>query len=309
MKKKSVIITCGDPAGCGPYICLEAIAHLYKRNINFILIADEYILSSIRKFKSIRKKISFIDAKTDNIRKLVKGEASKLSGLASLTYLKIACKLLKKGISKRLVTAPVSKEAIGLISPGFCGHTEFLAEFFKAESYAMMMFSKELKVVLLTRHVPLRDVPKMLDCQNINKTILLAKRFFDHNLNVKNPRIAVASFNPHAGKNTFLEKEEKIIVLALGKKNNNVFGPFAADTLFVKENIAKFDCIIALYHDQAMIPFKLLSLRHGVNITLGLPVIRTSPAHGVAYDLIAKGQKPFSSSMIQAVELSLKLHP
>jgi 4-hydroxythreonine-4-phosphate dehydrogenase len=125
---------------------------------------------------------------------------------------------------------------------------------------------------------------------------------------IKNPKIALVSFNPHAGINTFMNEEEKVISQAVRKFRNRIYGPFPADTIFIKENFRKYHCIITLYHDQGMIPFKLLSFKEGVNLTLGLPIVRTSPAHGVAYDVLKKGKKPFSSSMIEAVKLALSLN-
>jgi len=124
---------------------------------------------------------------------------------------------------------------------------------------------------------------------------------------LNSPRIAFCAINPHAGLNTFLEREEKKILQAKEKFKKLTFGPLPADTIFTKENLKQYDCIICAYHDQAMIPFKLLSFRTGVNVTLGLPIVRTSPAHGVAYDIVKKGKAPFFSSMLEAIKLASKL--
>ena len=124
---------------------------------------------------------------------------------------------------------------------------------------------------------------------------------------IKCPRIAFCSTNPHAGVNTFISQEEKKIIKARDKFKKTVYGPYPADTIFTKENLKQYDCIICTYHDQAMIPFKLLSFRTGVNVTLGLPIVRTSPAHGVAYDIVKRGKAPFHSSMLEAINLASKL--
>jgi 4-hydroxythreonine-4-phosphate dehydrogenase len=125
---------------------------------------------------------------------------------------------------------------------------------------------------------------------------------------LKNPKIAVTAFNPHAGVDTFFDAEEKIIYNAIKVFKKNFYGPYPCDSIFIEKNLKKYDCIICLYHDQAMIPFKLLSLKAGVNLTLGLPIIRTSPAHGVAFDVMKTGKIPFHSSMVEAIKLALKLH-
>jgi 4-hydroxythreonine-4-phosphate dehydrogenase len=126
-------------------------------------------------------------------------------------------------------------------------------------------------------------------------------------MKIKKPKIVISSFNPHAGIDTFLGKEEKIIKSAMNKCEHKIYGPYPADTLFLKNKIKDYDCIICLYHDQAMIPFKLLSFKQGVNLTIGLPIIRTSPAHGVAFDLIRKAKRPLHHSMLEAIKLSAKL--
>ena len=304
---KRVVITMGDPAGCGPAICLGAINALKKRNVDFILVGDRKILKKYPLFNKLKTRISLVNVDTPGIGNLKKGCATKLSGRASLAYLNEAIKITEATSIKRLVTAPISKEAVQCVIPQFSGHTEYLADYFRVKNFAMMMASKKINIVLFTRHVPLNRVSDLIKKKDLSQCIDLVHGALKRMFKIKNPKIAFTSFNPHAGSNTFLWKEEKEITAAIKKTNKKVFGPFPADTLFIESNIKKYDCIICCYHDQAMIPFKLLAFAEGVNLTLGLPIVRTSPAHGVAYDLIRTKKTPLSSSMTSAIELALKL--
>ncbi|MFA6281567.1 MAG: 4-hydroxythreonine-4-phosphate dehydrogenase PdxA [Candidatus Omnitrophota bacterium] len=306
MKKENIIITIGDPVGCGPDITLDAIKKLGPEFADFIVVGDSLILEKIPLYQVIKNKITLIDSKTKGIEKVKKGYASRLSGKASLTYLKIALGFMKENSIKRLVTAPLSKEAVGLNLPGFCGHTEYLADYFKSK-IEMMMVSDKVKTVLFSRHIPLRDVSPCIKKKNLLNTFSLVESELRRMFKIKSPKIVVASLNPHAGVNTFLDKEERVVCAAIKDFGEKIFGPYPADTIFTADNLKKYDCVICLYHDQAMIPFKLLSMKDGVNLTLGLPIIRASPAHGVAYDVIRENKVPFSSSMVSAIKLVASL--
>jgi 4-hydroxythreonine-4-phosphate dehydrogenase len=305
---KKVVITMGDPAGCGPAICLGAIDHLKKRNVDFILVGDKKILKKYPLFDKLKTRISLVNVNTPGIEKLKRGRSSRLGGQASLNYLNEALKIVEDVAVKRLVTAPISKEAVQFLIPQFSGHTEYLADYFKIKNFAMMMTSNKIKTVLFTRHSPLSKVSSLMKERDLSNVISLVYDALKNVFKIKSPRIAFASFNPHAGIDTFLWKEEKAIASAIKRSGKKVFGPYPADTIFIKDNLKKYDCIICPYHDQAMIPFKLLSFKEGINLTLGLPIIRTSPAHGVAYDLVRSRKTPFYSSMAQAIELALRLN-
>ena len=162
MSRNSIVISSGDPAGCGPIVTLKAIDQFQQRKINFFVVGDKVICERIPIYRKLRCRINLIDLNTPGIGRVKLGKPTKLSGEASLSYLDKALALMKKKQIKRLVTAPLSKEAVGLIKKGFSGHTEYLAEYFKAKKFAMMMVSSNLKVVLLTRHICLRDVPAFL---------------------------------------------------------------------------------------------------------------------------------------------------
>ena len=300
---KKIVITIGDPAGCGPYITLKAIENFRGKDIRFIIVGGKKIIEKIPSFSKIKKRIEVVDVNTSS--RIKKGYISKEAGEASLNYLKEALFLIKKEKIKALVTAPVSKEAIRLIEPRFSGHTEFLADFFKVKNFAMMMVGR-IKVVPFTRHIPLRDVSKNISKKDLVKLINLVYESLKEKFGIKRPKVALASINPHAGVNTFLDKEEKIMVSAI-EECKNAEGPYPADSLFSLKNLKKFDCIICGYHDQAMIPFKIFSFEKGVNLTLGLPIIRTSPAHGVAFEAIRRGQSLFFTSMLEAIKLAVKL--
>ncbi len=307
MAVKDLVLTCGDPAGCGPLVALEAIQNS-PGLARFILIGDREVLKGVSIYRKVEKRLILINAATPGIKRLKKGFASSLSGEASLNYLRIGLSLLKKNNLKRLVTAPLSKEAVKLTLKNFSGHTEFLADYFKVKNAVMMMVSGKLKVVLLTRHIPLREVAFSLYKKEILISLERVYSALERQFKIRRPKIAFASVNPHAGINTFLGKEEQRILEAIKGFKKPVEGPYPADTIFTPENLKQFHCIICPYHDQAMIAFKLLAMHTGVNLTLGLPIIRTSPAHGTAYDLVRNGKKPFSSSMLAAIKLALQLN-
>lgn len=307
MSKKDIVITSGDPAGCGPQIILGAISEFHPKNINFFVIGDSSVYKKISNYRKVKNLFNLIDVKTRHIEKLEAGKISEIAGRASLNYLSSALKLIKEKNIKRLITAPLSKEAAGLVSKGFSGHTEYLASHFKTKKIAMMMTSSKIKTILLTRHILLKKVSVEIEKVDVKGVVALTYETLKNKFKIKNPKIVLASFNPHAGVDTFMEREEKLLLKKLNKFNKKIYGPYPSDTIFTKEALKKYDCIICTYHDQAMIPFKLLSLREGVNFTLGLPIIRTSPSHGVAYDVVKDGKVPFHSSMLEAIKLAYKL--
>lgn len=306
MPRAGIVITTGDPAGCGPYITLRAIENLKNRGAHFYVVGDKKILSRLGAYKKTNKHITIIDLGTPGIDRLRRGYASRLSGLAGINYLEKALQVMKERGIKRLVTAPLSKEAVQLNFAGFTGHSEYLAAHFNRR-IEMMMVSPRLKTVLFTRHIPFKKVPVFINRTNLNNTFKLVLRSMRDIFNVGRPKIAVTSLNPHAGVNTFLGEEERIICAVIRSFRKNFYGPFPSDSLFTDSALKQYDCVIALYHDQGMIPFKALAMKNGVNLTLGLPIIRTSPAHGTAFDVLRKGKKPFSSSMEEAIKLALRL--
>jgi len=307
MSRKRVVIASGDPAGCGPYITLKAIEQYSQKNVDFFVVGDWKIFKRLVQFSKLNKRANFIDLNNKNIEKIKYGYPTSLSGLASLSYLQRALSVMKDEKITRLVTAPLSKEAVQLKVNNFKGHTEYLAKYFKVKNVAMLMASRKLKIILLTRHVPLAQASKLLKKELIVGTLSLVYQALQKQFKIKKPRIAFTSFNPHAGIDTFIGKEEAAMIAAGSVFKRSIFGPYPADTIFCQDNLKKYDCVICSYHDQGMIPFKMLSFRDGVNITLGLPIIRVSPAHGVAYEAIKSGRMPFYSSMQAAISTALEM--
>ncbi|MDD5618522.1 MAG: 4-hydroxythreonine-4-phosphate dehydrogenase PdxA, partial [Candidatus Omnitrophica bacterium] len=237
------------------------------------------------------------------------GVMSERFGFASLSYLKKAIEFLKQGKINCLVTAPVSKEAISLNKIKFCGHTEFLAEEFGVKKFVMMFVSQKLKLSLVTRHIALKDAADKINKENIFDVISLTYKSLKYHFGINRPRIAVSALNPH-GKETGKE-EEKIIIPAINKfvsvyKTDKICGPLPADTIFNHDLHKKFDAVICMYHDQGLIPFKMMSFSKGVNLTIGLPFIRTSPVHGTAFDIAGKHKADYGS-MLEAIKLAYTL--
>jgi len=301
-KKNKIYVTIGDPAGCGPEVAVRAIDKLNDKS-DICIVGDGAILSLLPVFKRIKNKVEFIDLNSRSAGNIKRGHPSKITGKLAVSYIDKTLELIKNDKSAALVTAPVSKEAVQKNIPGFKGHTEYLAEAFNCCCPVMMMCSEKLKIVLLTRHVPLGKVKESLLPSEIKSQIKIVHRSLKDDFKIKKPKIALASVNPHAGINTFMLEEENILKKALKSVDIEIEGPFPADTLFTPEKLKYYDCFLCSYHDQGMIPFKLLSFKTGVNLTCGLPVIRTSPAHGTAFDLMRVGKKPDCDSMYSAIKL------
>jgi len=282
-------ITTGDPSGIGPEVALKAIDAIEHNNI--LLIGPLSIINKERKSLDISRIPEVVDVKGS--MEIPFGKPSKESGeIAYKTIIK-AIKLLKENKITSLVTAPVSKEAISMAGYDFIGHTEMLADAFKVQRYAMFFYSKKINIALVTRHIPLSMVSKKLSIQRVYDTITLTYEFLLRYWKVLQVReravIGVLALNPHAGEGGNIGDEEARIILPaieLAKRDGiNVEGPLVPDTAY-RDN---FDAFIAMYHDQGLIPLKLLEFERAVNITVGLPFIRTSPSHGTAYDIAGKG--------------------
>lgn len=221
-----------------------------------------------------------------------------------------AVQLIKDGSIKALVTAPVSKEIIARTRPNFIGHTEYLAAKFKVSKVATMFVGRRLKVVTLTRHIPLASVAASLDKNEILDTIELSHSALIKYFKIEKPKIALCGLNPHCGEGGRIGNEEiRIIspaVLRAAKKGIKVYGPVSADAVFYQALAGEFDLVISMYHDQGLAPFKMLEFNRGVNLTLGLPFIRTSPDHGAASGI--KGRNIADpASMVEAIKLALRL--
>lgn len=317
---KRIAITMGDPWGIGPEVIVKALlsGRIGKRvtpvvigNVNVMwetvrmtgLPARVRKISDISDITSGHNLINVLDIRSEIA--LTKGP-SKSSGIAIIKYIEKAVELARSNEVPAIVTAPISKESLKLAGAVWPGHTEMLAELTGTKDFAMMFAGRKLKVILATIHIPLKDVPRKINERLVLRTIRLA-RTGAAMLGIKGPRIAVAGLNPHAGESGIMGKEEiKAIIPALNKalmEGVNATGPWPPDVIFHKALNREFDMIVCMYHDQGLIPFKMLEFATGVNVTVGLPMIRTSPDHGTAFD-IAWRNKADPSSMIEAIKMA-----
>ncbi|WP_297213361.1 MULTISPECIES: 4-hydroxythreonine-4-phosphate dehydrogenase PdxA [Thermodesulfovibrio] len=314
MAKKRIAITMGDPAGVGPEIIVKAFAQedIYKICAPLV-IGDKAIIKEV--INSIG-----IDFDPDNIEilnlnaiknpsKLKKGMPSEESGKAAYSYIKKAVELYNLGVIETIVTCPISKWAIKMAGLPWNGHTDMLAELTETENYAMAFYSEALKIVLATIHVPLKDVPYLIKKEKVINSIFFANKACAM-LQIENPHIAVCGLNPHAGEEGMLGREEIEEIAPAIKEAKalgiNVSGPYPADSIFWRAYNGEFDIVVAMYHDQALAPFKLVAFEKGVNFTMGLPFIRTSPDHGTAYDIAWQG-KASPTSLIEAIKLAARM--
>jgi 4-phospho-D-threonate 3-dehydrogenase / 4-phospho-D-erythronate 3-dehydrogenase len=225
-----------------------------------------------------------------------------------LNYLTRPIALIKEGAADALVTAPLSKEAVSRYARNFVGHTEYLAKGFGVKNFDMMFIAPGVRLTIVTRHVPLKDVPKLITQKAVFDSIALMARTLKEKFKISDPKIAVLGLNPHAGEGGLLGGEDvKHILPAIRKaklQGINAKGPFPADTFFA----FPYGCdgIIAMYHDQGLAPIKGLYMKELVNFTAGLPFVRTSPSHGTAFDIVGKN-KADPSSMISAIKLACQL--
>lgn len=260
--------------------------------------------------EAMPRKAHIVNCIDDNVR-VELGKSTSIAGESSFMALDRAATDLKEGYIDVLITAPINKDNIQSENFNFPGHTEFLAEKFNTEDYVMLMVSETMKVGVVTTHIPLSQVSQSLSEESILNKIRIISRSLQQDFAITKPRIAVFGLNPHAGDNGLLGTEEKDIILPAimqAKKEGIIaLGPYSADGFFGSEDYRKFDAILAMYHDQGLIPFKLASFERGVNYTAGLPFIRTSPAHGTAYAL-AGDDKASPESFRQALYLAIDIH-
>ena len=323
-KVKIVAITMGEPGGIGPEVIVKALFCAEVRDYcRPVVIGDAGVLNEAVRFSGLpieirpisaisRSKpavgiIEALDIKSGAPFK--RGIPSKNAGRAFVKYVKKAVELAARNEIDAIVTAPISKESLKLAGYPWPGHTELLAELTNTKDFAMMFASDRLKIILCTIHMALKDVPGKINERLVFKTIGLAHMGAEM-LGIENPRIAVAGLNPHAGESGIMGKEElSSITPAVNKakkKGVSVSGPFPPDVVFHKAYNGEFDIIVCMYHDQGLIPFKMLAFDSGVNVTVGLPIIRTSPDHGTAFDIAWKNTAN-PSSMLEAIKLASQL--
>ena len=303
-----VAISVGDPNGIGLEVIMKTFSD--TRMLDFctpIVFGSNKLASYHRKalnlqnfnFQSIKSLEEVIPGKVNMVNSVDKelevqlGEASNSAGMAAYKSLEAACKAVEDGHADVLVTAPINKDTIQSEEFKFPGHTEYLGERFEGEPL-MLMCSENVTVGTVTGHIPLEKVSSNLNYEDLKKKILGLHQTLIKDMAIQKPRIAVLGLNPHAGENGLLGKEDKEIIKPIVDELYNggklVFGPYSADGFFGSGVYKKFDAVVAMYHDQGLIPFKTLSFNQGVNYTSGLSVIRTSPDHGTGFDLAGKNE-------------------
>lgn len=325
IQKPRIGITLGDLNGVGPEVVIKALADnrllaiitpviygsarvisYYKKLIN----VEEFNYTQVRnKGQFAPKSINVINCWDDNLE-INPGKATLDSGKAAFVALKQASEELKEGIIDALVTAPIDKSTIHSEEFPFKGHTEFLTQFFGATDSLMFMVSDKLRVGLVTEHIPIKDIASAITKEKIESKLKIMEQSLRKDFGISKPKIAVLGLNPHSGDNGLLGQEEELIIkpVIADQKNKGklVFGPFPADGFFAAGTYSKYDGVLAMYHDQGLVPFKSIAFEDGVNFTAGLTVVRTSPDHGTGYGIAGKNQASEGSlreAIYQAVEI------
>ncbi len=326
---KTLALTMGDPAGIGPEIIVKSILKLNpEERLDLLVIGDQRRLNMTAESMACGDEIIFIASReAESGRSVMKGKTAvrvinPLStplpdlpcgdnypeyGKASFAYLKRAIELAMAGQIAGIVTAPLAKHSLHLAGLEYPGHTEILQEFSGSPEVAMMFWGKQLKVLLATTHISLAQVAASLTKELLERKIKLLVEFLRRTGSATGKPIAVAALNPHAGEDgAFGDEENRIIKPALQSCSClglPVIGPIPADVLFYQAVQGRYDAVVALYHDQGLIPFKMLHFSDGVNVTIGLPFVRTSVDHGTAFDIAGKNSAD-CSSMIEAIRLA-----
>ena len=325
-KRPVIGITMGDPAGIGPEIIVKAILEFEINKIcRPVVIGDAEVIKKILKtcrlraeIKVIEKiasapagsgKIEIIDLNNVDVKGLKYGVPGKTCGSAAVSYIKKAAELALSKKIDAITTAPINKEIINAAGFQYPGHTELLAELAGTKDFGLMMVGGGLRVILVTTHMALKDVFRNIKKDRVLRTIRLAHKAMGY-FQTKAPRIAVAALNPHAGEGRLFGTEEwdeimPAVIEARGE-GLDVSDPLPADTLFHKAKERYYDIVVAMYHDQGLIPLKLLAFGKAVNVTVGLPFIRTSVDHGTAYDIAGKDCAD-PGSLIEAIKMAVEM--
>jgi len=302
----------GDPSGVGPEVIVKALSDKKISSLAHItVIGDYFVINRVKKELGLKTEFSLTDLSNVPQNNFSFGKSLPQYGRASMEYLDRALEAIGRGESDALITAPLNKSSVRLAGYGdFEGHTEYLAQKTAAKDFSMMFVGKKLKATLVTRHLALKSVPAAIKADNVYRTIMITADSLKRLFGIPDPKIGVAGLNPHAGEGgLFGDEEAKAIIPAIKKASaavKNIKGPIPADVIFYEALEGRFDAIVTMYHDQALAPFKMLYFKDGVNLTLGLPFIRTSPDHGTAFYIAGKG-KADPSSMKEAIRLAASL--
>ena len=329
MKKNSrstIGITMGDPSGIGPEIIIKSFEKRSIRSGRVIVIGDFNIMQmaydlikpdgfSLNKINDVNQcdyspiLLNVMDLHLIDLKHFSPGIVNADSGAAAFECVRKATQLALTGKIDAIVTAPLNKEALHKAGKNFSGHTEILASLTGKKDYAMLLYDRKLSVIHVSTHISLKEAISGLTSDRIEKVIVMADEVMQR-LNGSRPGIAVSGINPHAGESGLfgMEEIEKIIpaINNMKKRGINVVGPLPPDTVFLQAIKGRFDIVVAMYHDQGHIPMKLLGFNSAVNITVGLPVIRTSVDHGTAFEIAWQGIAD-ENSMVNAIKLAVKM--
>jgi 4-hydroxythreonine-4-phosphate dehydrogenase len=323
-----IAITMGDPCGIGP----EIVAKLYADAASLpptLVLGDEGLIRRAIRLLALPLTVRVIDSPEDfqstsdtiNVislsllpEDLLFGQLDARAGKAAFDYIRAGIDLALQKRIRAVVTAPINKEALRLADIHYPGHTEILADFSGTKDFAMMLMNNDLRVILVTIHVSLREAIEQLTVEAELRTIRLAHRAMTQ-LGIAKPRIAVAGLNPHAGEHgLFGIEDDEIILPAIQQaqaEGIEASGPWPGDTVFMHARQGRFDIVVAQYHDQGLIPVKYLGVDEGVNITVGLPFVRTSVDHGTAFDIAGTGKASHASLRVAVEQAALlaRSHP
>ena len=334
LERPLIGITMGDPAGIGPEVIAKALAGDNGKDVRSrtrVAVIGSYPvmkhmcltlqlscrvqrLDHLGNYTTNDDVIHVLDPLSDPLPAVIHGKASIVTGHAQVAFIKAAVSLAMKGIFDAIVTAPITKAAMAMAGYDYPGHTELLAELTGVVSTGgesgMMLIGGPLRIMFVTTHTALRNLPSLIQIPTVMRAIRLADFAGRDLLGISRPRIGVAGLNPHAGEDGLFGTEEiQVITPAVEQSSTagiDCFGPFPADTLFQRASKGHFDVVVAMYHDQGLIPLKLVSFGQAVNITVGLPILRTSVDHGTAYDIAGKGIAD-PGSLIQAIHTAAQI--
>ncbi|MHC4884230.1 MAG: 4-hydroxythreonine-4-phosphate dehydrogenase PdxA [Planctomycetota bacterium] len=325
MKKRRIVITMGDPAGVGPEVIAKALAKKSVRTLaQFAVVGNRRILEDTAE----RLQLSFplrvtkdtlpefnntpVLVEADRMREspLLPGRWSLRTGRASLRYILAATHMCLEKHADAMVTAPVCKAALQKAGCRYPGHTELIADLCHADKVVMMLTGGGLRVALVTTHAAVASLPQLVTRGEVCGALLVLHQELRESYGIERPRIAVLGLNPHAGEGGMIGQEEKVHIVpamkAAAKKGAKGIGPLPADTSFHRMLQGEFDAILAMYHDQGLGPLKTVAFDSGVNVTLGLPIIRTSVDHGTAFDIAGKGIAS-ERSLVEAIQSAVEI--
>tara|TARA_B100001564_G_scaffold221030_1_gene186245 strand:+ start:5093 stop:6037 length:945 start_codon:yes stop_codon:yes gene_type:complete len=310
---KKFFISPGDPAGIGPEISLRALSENKSIQKYFVLAGDRDFYQDLIEKSDIDLKLTDKESYEDGILfKHIPLQNEVILGQPDISNANYVIDVLSRGALgclnneyKGLITGPVNKEIINQSGFEFSGHTEFLSDIANVKKVVMLLMNENLKIALLTTHIPLSEVPFKVTKKNLKETTSIIIKEFENTWKISNPSVCLLGLNPHAGEGGYIgHEEEEIIKPFVNSANENIYGPISADTAFINQNIKKYDVFLAMYHDQALPVIKSMGFGNTLNITLGLPFIRISVDHGTAFDLAGKNIADFSS-MNEALKTSM----